>query len=69
MYVISMTISMSISTESMSISIVAIVGTGISTCFSLTGSSGEQTQDNNSLERKYIKKKLFTSIRKEVQTI
>ena len=54
MSVISMTISMSISMESMAISIVAIVGTGISTCFSLTGSSGEQTQGNNSLERKKI---------------
>merc|ERR1712147_387387 len=46
---LSITISMSIiSMETMAISIVAIVGTGISTCFSLTGSSGEQTEGNNS---------------------
>ena len=52
MSVISMTIAMSIiSMETMAISIVAIVGTGISTCFSLTGSSGEQTEGNNSLEK------------------
>ena len=52
MSVISMTIAMSIiSMETMAIS---IVGTGISTCFSLTGSSGEQTEGNNSLESKKI---------------
>merc|ERR1711892_71013 len=48
---ITMTISMAIiSTETMAISIsmVAIVGTGISTGFSLTGSSGEQTEGSNS---------------------
>merc|ERR1712106_703392 len=48
---ITMTISMArISMETMAISIskVAIVGTGISTGFSLTGSSGEQTKGNNS---------------------
>ena len=57
MSVISMTISMSIiSMETMAISIVAIVGTGISTCFSLTGSSGEQTEGNNSLERNKVRK-------------
>merc|ERR1711892_341823 len=45
----SMTITMTISMETMAISIskVAIVGTGISTGFSLTGSSGEQTEGNN----------------------
>merc|ERR1712123_492047 len=46
-----MTISMAvISTKTMAIpiSMVAIVGTGISTGFSLTGSSGEQTEGNNS---------------------
>merc|ERR1712123_290942 len=48
---ITMTISMAIiSTKTMAISIpmVAIVGTGISTGFSLPGSSGEQTEGNNS---------------------
>merc|ERR1712153_197899 len=35
-------------TITISISMVAIVGTGISTGFSLTGSSGEQTEGNNS---------------------
>merc|ERR1711892_1066082 len=48
---ITMTISMAIiSTKTMAITIsmVAIVGTGISTGFSLTGSSGEQTEGNNS---------------------
>merc|ERR1712106_172723 len=46
----SMTITMTISMETMAISIskVAIVGTGISTGFSLTGSSSEQTEGNNS---------------------
>merc|ERR1712123_191545 len=41
-------ISVSISMETMAITLVAIVGTGISTGFSLTGSSGEQTEGNNS---------------------
>merc|ERR1711892_1303848 len=46
---ITMTISMAIiSTKTMAISMVAIVGTGISTGFSLTGCSGEQTEGNNS---------------------
>merc|ERR1712106_1084099 len=48
---ITMTISMTvISTKTMAIpiSMVAIVGTGISTGFSLTGSSSEQTEGNNS---------------------
>merc|ERR1711892_846069 len=48
---ITMTISMAIiSTKTMAITIsmVAIVGTGISTGFSLTGSSGEQTEGINS---------------------
>merc|ERR1711892_1118578 len=46
---ITMTISMAvISTKTISISMVAIVGTGISTGFGLTGSSGEQTEGNNS---------------------
>merc|ERR1712123_485681 len=51
----SMTITMPISmavistkTMAISISMVAIVGAGISTGFSLTGSSGEQTEGNNS---------------------
>ena len=55
MTIISMTITMSsISMETMAISIVAVVGTGISICFSLAGSSGEQTEGNNSLERKKV---------------
>merc|ERR1711892_601653 len=48
---VTMTISMAVispKTMAISISMVAIVGTGISTGFSLTGSSGEQTEGNNS---------------------
>jgi len=52
MTITTISISMAITTismETMAITIVAIVGTGISTGFSLTGSSGEQTEGNNSL--------------------
>merc|ERR1711892_836853 len=46
--IISVSISMVGISYSMTITMVAIVGAGISTGFSLTGSSGEQTEGNNS---------------------
>ena len=60
MSIVTMTITMaSISMDTMAISIVAIIGTSISTCFSLPRSSCKQAEGNNSLVKE---RKKFNSL-------